>query len=48
MCRDFFFFFLPLKLLFSPLSCAPSLDLENTELTLYLPVGALLEGNLLV
>lgn len=43
--QGFFLFFFSIKLLFSPLSCAPSLDLGKTELTLYLPVGALLEKN---
>lgn len=46
--QGIFFFFLSLMLLFSPLSCALTLDLKKTELALYLPVGALLEGNSLV
>lgn len=42
VCREF----LSLMLLFSPLSCAPSLDLEKTELSHCTCLfGALVDGN---
>lgn len=44
VCREF----LLLMVLFSPLSCAPSLDLEKTELTLYLPVWSTGRGKFTV